>query len=159
VKHGPNGVWLAFNGRLMHGAALVKRHSSDNDAFREADPAPEMAMIPAGKKRFGPVRLAILSLSPGLPHSFLEAALATLDGAVLRIYGAGTVQNDPCLLATLAAAIGDGRRVVAVSQCAAGGLSPGAYAAGSELWRIGVENGGVLTAEAALVRLWLEMSV
>ena len=43
----------------------------------------------------------------------------------------------------------------AVSQCEAGGLSPGAYAAGAGLWGTGIENGGTQTPEAALIHLWL----
>ena len=48
-----------------------------------------------------------------------------------------------------------GKRLRAVSQCEAGGLEPGAYAAGAALWAAGVENGGSDTPEAALIRLWL----
>jgi L-asparaginase len=51
-----------------------------------------------------------------------------------------------------------GKPMIAVSQCAAGGLEPGAYAAGAPLWTAGVENGGQMSAEQALTRLWLRLS-
>ena len=40
----------------------------------------------------------------------------------------------------------------------ADGLAPGTYAAGASLWESGVQNGGLETAEAAFVRLWLHHS-
>jgi L-asparaginase len=51
-----------------------------------------------------------------------------------------------------------GKPMIAISQCAAGGLTPGAYAAGAALWAAGVENGRELSAEQALTRLWLRLS-
>ena len=81
--------------------------------------------------------------------------LERLDGAVLRIFGAGTAMNDTILLSVLAEAVRNGKRLRAVSQCEAGGLSPGAYAAGAGLWSKGIENGGTETPEAALIHLWL----
>lgn len=149
----PPGVRLAFNGRLLAAEGLVKHHSSAADSFRcvpQPPPAPPL------RRRFDTGRrLAILHLSPGLPMVALEAALNHLDGAVLRIYGAGTVMDDPALPSLLARASRSGKRLRAVSQCESGGLVPGSYAAGQMLWDCGVENGGVETPEAALIHLWL----
>lgn len=150
---GEAGVWLSFNGQLLPAGGLVKTHSMAADAFHAIAQAP--AHLPI-HRRFDPARrLAILHLSPGLPMPALSAMLDALDGAVLRIYGAGTVMDDPALFAVLSAAIRAGKRVRAVSQCAYGGLVPGAYAAGQKLWDCGVENGGLETPEAALIHLWL----
>ena len=63
--------------------------------------------------------------------------------------------QDPAILSALRDAVAAGKRLRAVSQCEAGGLAPGAYAAGAGLWAAGVENGGRETPEAALIRLWL----
>lgn len=150
------GVWLAFAGRLLPAAGLTKTDSHAGDAFT-ALPQPE---APA---RARPVfaedrRLAILTLSPGLPVAALAAALTELDGAVLRVFGAGTAMADPAFLSALRDATQGGCRIRAVSQCLHGGLTPGAYAAGAGLWAAGVENGGSETPEAALVRLWLDLS-
>lgn len=149
------GVWLAFAGEVLPAAGLVKHHSQAAAAFR-AVLGPQPAPRP---RRFDPARrLAVVTLSPGLPPAALSALLAGLDGAVLRVFGAGTAPGDPALIAALAGAVARGCRLRAVSQCEAGGLSPGAYAAGAALWSAGVETGGGETPEAALARLWLDMS-
>ncbi|MDO8883055.1 asparaginase domain-containing protein [Pseudotabrizicola sp.] len=150
----PPEVWLAFAARLLPAAGLVKQDSHAADAFRSIAQAP----LPAPARRFADRRLAILSLSPGLPAAALGAALAQLDGAVLRVYGAGTMMQDPALLLALQNAIANGSRLRAVSQCENGGLMPAAYAAGAALWSVGVDDGGIETAELALARLWLSLS-
>lgn len=150
------GVWLAFAGQLLPAAGLVKHDSQAMEAFRSIPQAalPDQFRL----RRFAQVRLAILTLSPGLPAAAIAAALGELDGAVLRVFGAGTIMSDPALEEVLAHAVARGCRIRAVSQCERGGLMPGAYAAGAALWRAGVENGGSETPEAALARLWLELS-
>jgi L-asparaginase len=152
----PPGVWLAFAGRTVAATGLVKRHSSAPDSFRSVTPPIDAAQF--RPRRFGDVRVAILTISPGMPAGMVSAALAELDGAVLRLFGPGTIVSNAALLDAFASAIRRGCRLRAVSQCEQGGLAPGAYAAGAPLWRLGVENGDAETAEAALVRLWLELS-
>lgn len=159
----PAGVHLAFAGALLPAGGLVKHHSHAEAAFRsvpvtpDADAGWRAGTKPGASRRFGSARVAILTLAPGLPVAAVAAALAELDGAVLRVYGAGTAMSDPDLADALAAAVRRGCRLRAVSQCEAGGLSPGAYAAGAALWRAGVEPGGQDTPEAAYVRLLLAL--
>ena len=156
AQTGAAGVWLAFAGALLPAAGLVKQDSQEDDAFRSVDlPAPGGPLRP---RRFAERRVAVLTITPGLPVPALRAALAELDGAVLRVFGTGTVMSDPALADTLAEAVARGCRLRAVSQCENGGLVPGTYAAGAALWRAGVENGGAETPEAALARLWLDLS-
>jgi L-asparaginase len=146
------GVFLAFAGKLLAAGGLVKHDSHEADAFRAQPQAtPDMPQ----RRTFEDRKLAILTLSPGIPAEGVEAMLAKLDGAVLRIFGAGTAMNDTVLLSVLAEAVRNGKRLRSVSQCEAGGLSPGAYAAGAGLWSTGIENGGTETPEAALIHLWL----
>ncbi|WAE60020.1 asparaginase domain-containing protein [Stutzerimonas sp. R40042] len=151
------GVWLAFASKLLPAGGLIKHNSHDADAFRSVPQLPE-AELPR-RCCFKAKHLAILTLSPGLPASAVGAALKKLDGAVLRVFGAGTVMSDPLLESVLKEAVASGCRIRAVSQCEAGGLHPGAYAAGGALWRAGVENGGTETPEAALARLWIDLSM
>ncbi|MDO9639736.1 MAG: asparaginase domain-containing protein [Pseudotabrizicola sp.] len=150
----PAGVWLAFAGRLLPAAGLVKQDSHAADAFRSIP----QERLPTPARRFADRRLAILSLSPGLPAAALNAALGELDGAVLRVFGAGTMMQDPAIIDALRSAVARGGRLRAVSQCENGGLEPAAYAAGAALWSAGVENGAGETAELALARLWLALS-
>jgi L-asparaginase len=148
------GVWLAFAGRVMPAAGLVKHDSHGADAFRSH---PQAVRAPSAR-RFSDRRLAVLTLTPGLPARAVAAMLAELDGAVLRVFGAGTMMADPALEAVLRAAVARGCRLRAVSQCEAGGVQPAAYAAGAGLWAAGVESGGAETPELALARLWLSLS-
>ncbi|ODS58409.1 MAG: aminopeptidase [Agrobacterium sp. SCN 61-19] len=146
------GVFLAFAGKLLAADGLVKHDSHEADAFRaQPQPTPDVPQ----RRTFEDRKLAILTLSPGIPAEAVKAMLERLDGAVLRIFGAGTAMNDTVLLSVLAEAVTNGKRLRAVSQCEAGGLSPGAYAAGAGLWSTGIENGGTETPEAALIHLWL----
>ncbi|GHC53833.1 asparaginase domain-containing protein [Neogemmobacter tilapiae] len=152
AAQGKPGVWLAFAGKVLPGAGLVKSDSQAADSFRSV---PQDGFAPKAR-RFDPYRrLAVLTLTPGLPVGFVRAALQELDGAVLRVFGAGTMMHDPALHAVLAAAVRRGCHLRAVSQCESGGLVPAAYAAGAAIWQAGIENGGRETPEVALMRLWL----
>lgn len=146
------GVYLAFAGKVMRADGLVKHESHKADSFRNV---PQDALSPAPRRRFAPQRLAVLTMSPGMPAGVLRAALSELDGCVLRVYGSGTATSDAAVLQAIKDAVKSGKRIRAVSQCETGGLTPGSYAAGSGLWAAGVENGGKETPEAALIRLWL----
>lgn len=146
------GVWLAFAGRILPAAALIKAQSQADDAFRAID-------LPAGaapaRKRFDARKLAVLTITPGMPPAVLAACLSAVDGAVLRVFGTGTMPSDPALSAVLAAAAARGVALRAVSACENGGLVPGSYAAGAGLWAAGVQDGGAETVEAAMAALWL----
>ena len=148
---GAPGVWLAFAGKVMPAAGLVKHDSHAADAFRSQPQGP----FHSNGRRFDSRRFAVLTLTPGLPASAVAAMLAELDGAVLRVFGAGTMMADAALEGVLRNAVARDCRLRAVSQCEAGGVAPAAYAAGAALWSAGVENGGSETPELALARLWL----
>jgi L-asparaginase len=154
VADASSGVWLAFDGTLLDAAGLVKHDSSQASAFRAV---PQPLQTPKARQ-FGSAKVAVLTLSPGMPASMLRAALDHLDGAVLRVFGSGTMMSDPALIETLRQSVARGCRIRAVSQCESGGLTPGSYAAGAGLWATGVENGGPQTPEAALATVWLELS-
>jgi L-asparaginase len=159
AANGPSGVWLADGGRLLAGHALVKRDSAADRAFFEIAGAEPPATRTPGPRRFARRSLAALTITPGMTAGFARAALAEVDGAIVRVYGSGTAPANPGVIDALAHVVASGRRVVAVSQCEAGGLRPGAYAAGAPLWQAGVENGGMKSLEAALASLWLDLSV
>lgn len=146
------GVFLAFNNMLMPARAVVKHHSFARDSFRAI---PQNPVTSPKRRRFGSKRLAIVTLAVGLPAAALAAMLAELDGAVLRVFGTGTIMNDAGVIAALSQATARGVQIRAVSQCEVGSLEPGTYAAGAPLWGTGVQNGGRETPEAALIHLWL----
>ena len=158
----PPGVHVQFAGHLMAGDRVVKVSSVALDAFREIPraprPTPVRAAQPLQATRYADLRLAILTLSPGLSAEALDAMLAPLDGALLRCYGSGTMPADPRIRAVLQSRIEQGLSVMAISQCEEGGIRPGEYAAGALLRGIGVLDGADLTAEAAFAKLALLLS-
>ncbi len=149
---GEPGLWLAFGGQILPGGAVSKQHSQDEIAFV---PAGGRGLPRDGARRFDLSKsVGLVTLTPGLSPRALAAQLGALDGAVLRVFGAGTMAD--ALVESLAGF--KGKPMLAVSQCLAGGLEPGAYAAGAGLWAAGVENGGQMSPEQALARLWLRLS-
>jgi L-asparaginase len=124
---GWSGVKCAFAQKVMEAGGLIKHDTQGDDAFRAV--AQDVLALPA-HTRFDPARrLGMLVLTPGMSAAMLAGALAPLDGAVLRVFGSGTVMHDPAIHAALADAVAAGTRLRAVSQCEAGGLAPGHYAA------------------------------
>lgn len=158
VRAGLPGPFLCFAGKRMEAGSLVKHHAHQADAFRATGGG--ISATPLAGQRYGKVRVAILTVTPGLPLAAdaLAAMLDGLDGAVLRVFGAGTIMQDKALLTVLRDAVAKGCRIVAVSQCEQGGIAVGAYAAGAALWAAGVENGGDMTPERAYCTLWLDLS-
>ncbi len=149
---GKPGLHLAFNGEILPAGRVSKVNSTEAAAFAVTGTA-DLAE-PSARRYDTSKSLGLVTLTPGLSPKGLGAMLDTFDGAVLRVFGAGTM---PATLAeTLFAR--KGKPMIAVSQCAAGGLAPGSYAAGAALWAAGVENGGQMSAEQALSRLWLRLS-
>lgn len=157
VRSGGPGHYLCFAGKRIDAGSLVKHHSHQADAFRATLGGMKQ---PALARRYGACRVAILTVAPGmgLAAGALAALLVGLDGAVLRVFGAGTIMQDKGLLDTLRDAVAQGCRIVAVSQCEQGGLEAGAYAAGAAIWAAGVINGGDMTPERAYCTLWLDLS-
>src|SRR5690606_6294632 len=100
-------------------------------------------------------KLAVVPLYPGLQADVLAALLSTgVQGAVLECYGVGTgPSDDQNVLAALREAAARGVVLVGISQCPAGTMLPGQYAAGSAFLRSGVLPSGSMTREAALAKL------
>ncbi|MGV8952198.1 MAG: hypothetical protein ACOH2M_13905 [Cypionkella sp.] len=83
----------------------------------------------------------------------MALALANCDGVVLRVFGAGTLPETPEMAQALRAGAKRGTLMIAVSQCAEGGVTLGSYAAGHLLVDCGVIDGGDMTPEAAYTKL------
>ncbi len=151
----PAGIWLQFAGHRFHGARLRKANSVAADAFA-ASPAGK-APVHEGKSlihhAFDRPNLTIQSMAPGASGAALDAALSVCDGAVLRVFGAGTLPNDPVTAQALRRAHDRGVAMIAVAQSPEGGIHLGTYAAGNLLLDCGVIDGGDITAEAAFAKL------
>ncbi|SDJ84146.1 asparaginase [Billgrantia gudaonensis] len=106
----------------------------------------------AGLAEGGVVRIV---LWPGIQAWQVAAWLEDrrVRGALLEVWGGGNAPDDPCLLAAFARARSEGKLLAAVSQCPAGGVTLGRYAAGMGLAEAGVLSGDTMTPEAAYTKL------
>ena len=148
------GIWVQFAGRLLHGARIRKADSHADAAFA-ASACNQPPLHPGAvlvRHDFAAAEIAMLSVTPGASRT-LAAAIEVCDGAVLRVFGAGTVPNDPVLAGALHDAQRRGIPIIAVSQCAQGGIHLGTYAAGNLLVLTGVIDGNSMTPEAAFAKL------
>ncbi|HSH57654.1 MAG TPA: asparaginase [Halomonas sp.] len=171
-------VAIAFGGRLLRGVRARKWHTRDAIAF-ESPNAPLLGEQIAGTARYYPEHglarekdiaprfelpeyaplgdggVSRIALWPGISARQLAAWLKDnhLKGALLEVWGAGNLPEDPALLGVLAQASADGKLLAAISQCPHGAIRPGDYAAGQGLTDAGVLTGGAMTPEAALTKL------
>jgi len=171
-------VAVYFAGQLLRGARAIKQHSEAIDAFASPNypllgervgddfvyyPSRGLGVQQRGAPRFelpdyrlvnqgGVVRI---TLWPGITTWQLEAWLgdARVKGALLQLWGAGNLPDDPNLLDVLASASGEGKLLAAISQCPQGSVQLGAYAAGHGLSDAGVLAGDAMTPEAAFTKL------
>ena len=118
------------------------------------------ALLPAGK---GPLRrvagvcpdVAAVRLHPALDASQLDAILSRpgLRGAVIEAYGSGNGPTEPDFLEVMKRANDAGIAMVITTQCGAGTVRQGYYAAGAALFETGAVSGLDLTFESAITKL------
>ena len=165
-----NGVSLFFGGRLIKGDRAHKAHTTDWQAFSSPNCLERgllgidwrwqqnnktttsiMIQIPDMTED----AVTILPVFPGVQAEHWQGLLnEKVKGAVLLSYGAGNAPDkNAALLALLKAATDRGVVIVNVSQCGAGSVVAGAYAAGSALVEAGVTSGKDMTYEAAFAKL------
>ncbi|MDB4837045.1 type I asparaginase [Marinomonas sp.] len=169
-EEGVNGVSLFFGGRLIEGDQAHKAHTSDWQAFSSPN-RPERGLLGIDWRWQQSTRatssmtvqipdmveeaVTILPVFPGVQAEHWQGLLnEKVKGAVLLSYGAGNAADkNKALLALLKAATDRGVVVVNISQCGAGSVVAGAYAAGSALVEVGVTSGRDMTYEAAFAKL------
>lgn len=165
-----NGVSLFFGGRLIEGDRAHKAHTSDWQAFNSPN-CPERGILgidwrwQQSHQTKSPMTVQIpdmiegaviiLPVFPGVQAEHWQGLLnKKVKGAVLLSYGAGNAPDkNSALLALLKNVTDRGVVVVNVSQCGAGSIVAGAYAAGSALVDAGVTSGKDITYEAAFAKL------
>ena len=151
---------IAFGGSLVPAVRATKFQTDDPAAFRAErglGPNP-IGMVdrdaPGGDPLTAPARIVTFRFVPGVTADDLRAAVgARPDGIVLECYGSGNAPTArPGMLEALREASSQ-LPIVAVTQCATGGIDLGRYAVGRELESTGVIDGGDMTLEAALAKL------
>ncbi|TDO95576.1 asparaginase domain-containing protein [Marinomonas balearica] len=165
-----NGVSLFFGSSLIKGNRAHKANTTDWQAFSSPNypvigtlgidwvwtplvsERQEMTMqLPEMQSD----AVTLLPVFPGVSADNWSGLLNDrVKGAVLLSYGAGNAPDkDDKLLAMLREATERGVCIVNVSQCGAGSVVAGAYAAGSALVKAGVVSGRDMTYEAAFTKL------
>ena len=150
-------VSIAFGGKLLPAVRAEKHNTVALEAFRAERPlAPAPQGVPSGDGEMRPRSARVLTYRfvPGVTAEDLRCAtLGSPDALVLECYGSGNApMARPGMLGTLRE-IGDRMPVVAITQCAGGGVDLGRYAVGRELAAAGVIDGSDLTVEAAIAKL------
>ena len=127
---------------VENGAAYGRTDNAPREGLR----LQELANIPIG----------VIKVFPGIQFEFFEQVMTDkLRGVVLETFGTGHVpSSQKALLHIIAKAHESGSVIVARSQCAQGEVRLGTYAASSALVDIGAVNGGDMTTEAALTKLY-----
>lgn len=150
-------VSIAFGGGLLPAVRATKHDSLAPAAFRAESPlAPGAHGVPAGGGDGPPRSARVLSFrfTPAVTAADLTAAVGgEPDGLVLECYGSG---NGPTARPGMLGALREvcaRMPVVAVTQCATGGVDLDRYAVGRELASTGVIDGSDLTLEAAVAKL------
>ncbi|MCG7625399.1 asparaginase [Epibacterium sp. Ofav1-8] len=161
VETAPPGVFVQFAGGLLHGARVRKSHSTDFDAFKASptDRPPHRQSPRLSAQYYGEVSAIIAAVAPGMNADLVSLAAERAQGIVLRCYGSGTVPEGLGLRSAMQRAQAQGVPVLAVSQCAEGGISLGTYAAGSMLEDTGAIDGRDMTVEAAYAKLLHALAV
>ncbi|WP_417553542.1 asparaginase [Marinomonas fungiae] len=168
---------VLFHHTLMQGNRVTKFSSHDFAAFQSfnAEPLAKLSIhknfigtqlnahrTAAPKARdyeFLQDSVGVLPLYPSLPKCAYQGFLedAQCKAVILQTYGAGNIaDSNQDLVEFLEAMQARKKVVINVTQCAHGGTSQGAYAAGSLLNRLSILDGKDITLEAAFTKVhWL----
>lgn len=165
-------VCIYFGGLLLRGNRATKLSSDGMHAFDSPNFPPLVeagidfkyhrtddlppAQAPFRLQPFKNIPLGVLKVFPGIQFELFESIMTeSLKGVVLETFGAGNIPSaKTALLPILKKAYEHGTLVVVRSQCPEGQVNLGAYAASQSLKEIGAVDGGDMTTEAALAKLY-----
>lgn len=167
-------VAVCFAGKLLRATRARKWQTQAADAFNSPNypplgelvdhrpvlyPSRGLAEQQRGAPRFElpdyQSKVVRIALWPGIAAWQVAAWLepAEVQGALLEVWGGGNAPDDPELLGVLARASGEGKLLVALSQCPHGSIEIGHYAAGRGLADAGVLCADAMTPEATFTKL------
>ena len=167
---GRNGIFLAFDRKIMLGCRAVKVRASGFSAFESinarytalvsnAGLSIDEAMLPV---HTGPSQLRtdisdevfLLKLTPGLsPKIFDALSDMGYKGIVIEAFGLGGINILGEGLDAIRRCLNKGINVVVTSQCLYDSANLGVYQVGVKLLELGVIQGRDMTSEAAMTKL------
>ena len=167
---GKNGVFLAFDRKIMLGCRAVKVRASGFSAFESVNARYAGLVSNQGlvldetvlPKADGPARLEtgiskdvfLLKLTPGLnPAVFDMLAAMGYKGIVVEAFGLGGINVLNKGLRGIHRAVEDGISVVVTTQCLYDSSDLRVYQVGNKLLDLGVIQGRDMTSEAAMTKL------
>lgn len=158
-----SGVYVVFSGRIISGGNVIKRYSTETDAFRAfcgkdngtvRDGAveyfcgaekPVTMKLPERDKK-----ISVIKLSPFTDSLY---AAENCGGAVIESYGAGGISLQ--LIDSLSALCK--RMPVTITTDCGGGADLHEYEVGQRALSLGAEDGGKMSTACAAVKMWLEV--
>jgi len=167
---GHNGVFLAFDRKVMRGCRAVKVRASDFSAFESINArysalvssqglVTDPAALPASQ---GQPRLLtdistdvfLLKLTPGLDPKIFDALVTMgIRGIVVEAFGLGGINVLNRGLRGIHRCVEDGVSVVVTTQCLYDSSDLRVYQVGNKLLELGVIQGRDMTSEAAMTKL------
>lgn len=154
------GVWVQFAGQLLPGTRVQKVHSVAHDAFGadRRNVEPRIAAEAFRHHPYAEKAIAVITLTPGIQAAMLGEMCNRADGVILRCFGSGNVPGDAAFRTFLRDLAARNVPVLAISQCAAGGMVMGTYSAGAALAEARAMDGKDLTLEAGYAKLMMGLS-
>ena len=167
---GHNGVFLAFDRKVMRGCRAVKVRASGFSAFESVNARYAAQVSNQGlvvdpqilPRTTGPAELKcdisknvfLLKLTPGLnPAIFDMLAAMGYKGIVIEAFGLGGINVLHKGLRGIHRAVEDGISVVVTTQCLYDSSNLQVYQVGNRLLEMGVIQGRDMTTEAAMTKL------
>ena len=145
------GVYLAFAGRIINGADIIKVSSHDKDAFRSyAGFEPHRRYnFPARNGRLP----AVVRLTPFTYGMDIMSLAEDRAGIVIETYGAGGIPDNEITLviSELAKTI-----PIVISSPCLGGTNLGRYEVGRRALDAGAVDADLRSTECAAVEMWLK---
>ncbi len=174
AQHTIPEVCLLFGEKLLRGCRSVKVSADDFNAFASPNypplgnigieieinwsliRPPQEPAIPLKVTAWGQPIVGALRLFPGISAEVVRNILQPpLKGLVLEAFGVGNgPDQNQAFLQALQEATDRGVVIVDCTQCLAGSVNLGGYAAGSALADVDVISGFDMTAEAALAKMF-----
>ncbi len=170
-----NGIYIAFNGKLINGTHAMKIRTIGFDAFISVN-APYTALIENGvitrcsdtkssaRSSSDTLQLSVdtrlcsdimvLKIFPGMGTDIMDYIKSHYKGVIIESFGIGGIPNSGSdMIAKIHELIDAGIAVVITTQCLYEGINLNIYEVGRTLANQDIISGGNMTTEALVMKL------